>query len=114
MDEYCPFELDISDLLTDDDEILSVVDMDYPIGPQSNVSFDVDSQFFTTLKSREIIFNDSQNVTRIKYQPRIAVAKQLNAADSPILFTLTATVRTKHFLMQTICNNQENSRNEFC
>lgn len=93
LDENCPFGLDISDLLTTDEQLLTVTDMDLPYDPQANVTFSVSNPSFKILESRVIYYTDSKDKNRVRYQPRIAVKSQLDAAEKQIKFDLIATVR---------------------
>lgn len=87
-----PIGLDFSALLTPDGNLLTAYDNDFPIDPDAMIDFTVDSPYFITLTPAEIRFNDSTGSERIRYVPRLALARQLNAADSPIRFNLIATV----------------------
>ena len=98
LDENCPLGLDISDLLTTDEQLLTVSDLDLPYDPQAKITFSVSNPSFKALiPPRVSIYNDTRNKTRISYQPRIAVDQQLNAAEGQIFFDLIATVKTISF-----------------
>lgn len=67
--------------------------MDFGSSLQAEIVFSIDNPYFKTLDERKIFYLDSQNKTRIRYEPRIAVAQPLDASDKVIVFNLIATVR---------------------
>lgn len=92
-----PLDLDFSYLLTPGNTQLTVYDNDFPVNPDGLVDFSVDALDFKALYPLEINFNDTRNSTRTMYAPRVAVARQLNAINSPISFNLIATVLLNDF-----------------
>lgn len=69
--------------------------MDLPYDdPQANVTFSVSNPSFKSLETRVLYSTDSETkITRVRYQPRIAVKSQLDAGEKQIKFDLIATVR---------------------
>jgi hypothetical protein len=94
LEENFPKELDFSYLLKVDNQSLSVSDKDLPF---QNLTFYVSDPRFEALPAIRKDYNYSDGHPRIMYEPRIAVNKSLNAADSPIQFNLIAKVKTIFF-----------------
>ena len=93
LEENFPKGLDFSYLLKVDNQSLSVSDKDLPF---QNLTFYVSDSRFKALDGIRKDY-DSDGHPRIMYEPRIAVNKSLNAADSPIQFNLIAKVKTIFF-----------------
>lgn len=101
LNEIVPVGYDFGDLLVGSNNgILIASDKDLPINPQANITFYLNNTTnFVTIPPRENVVPDENNVTRVNFQPRIAVKSALNAKDSPIVFDLIATVSNSFSLL---------------